>query len=52
MTSSDPLKCVLAVDMGSGRTAVHFAQEEGDEGPQASTVAIVGGKRHPASGPV
>lgn len=31
-------------------TAVRFAEEEGDEGPQASTVAIVGGKRHPAAG--
>jgi cold shock CspA family protein/ribosome-associated translation inhibitor RaiA len=32
-------------------TAVRFAEEEGDEGPQASTVAIVGGKRRPVAGP-
>lgn len=32
-------------------TAVRFAEEEGEEGPQASTVAIIGGKRHPAAGP-
>ena len=28
-------------------TAVRFAEEEGDEGPQASTLAIIGGKRVP-----
>jgi hypothetical protein len=32
-------------------TAVRFAEEEGDEGPQASTVAIVGGNRPPVAGP-
>src|ERR1035437_391070 len=31
-------------DLAPG-TAVRFVEEEGDEGPQASTVAIVGGKR-------
>lgn len=28
-------------------TTVRFAEEEGEEGPQASTVAIAGGKRQP-----
>jgi cold shock CspA family protein/ribosome-associated translation inhibitor RaiA len=32
-------------------TSVRFAEEEGDEGPQASTVAIAGGKRPPAIAP-
>jgi ribosomal subunit interface protein len=27
-------------------TAVRFAEEEGEKGPQASTVAVVGGRRH------
>jgi cold shock CspA family protein len=30
-------------------TAVRFAEEEGHKGPQASTLAIVGGKRRPAA---
>jgi len=30
-------------------TAVRFAEEEGEQGPQASTVAIAGGKRQPAT---
>ena len=37
-------------DLAPG-TAVRFAEEEGEQGPQASTVAIVGGKRPPAAGP-
>jgi len=31
-------------------TQVRFAEEEGDKGPQASTVAVVGGKRQVAEG--
>jgi cold shock CspA family protein/ribosome-associated translation inhibitor RaiA len=30
-------------------TAVRFSEEEGEQGPQASTVAIAGGKRQPAA---
>ena len=34
-------------DLAPG-TAVRFAEEEGDKGPQASTVALAGGKRQPS----
>jgi ribosomal subunit interface protein len=32
-------------------TMVRFAEEEGEKGPQASTVAILGGKRRTTAGP-
>jgi ribosomal subunit interface protein len=32
-------------------TMVRFAEEEGEKGPQASTVSIVGGKRRATTGP-